>query len=164
MVIPFLVGVSRVTVGAHYPTDVLGGWLLSLIMMMILEKVNQLGEKKNMFLAGIILLCMTGIFFCKSADYFSALGVLIGFVGGTVFEDKKVRFEKASTIKSCLLRLAGGLIIFGLLNVILKLPFSTEFLESGSSLSFLYRTFRYAVIAFIDMGLYPMLFRHKIFR
>ena len=56
-------------------------------------------------------------------------------------------------------RIIGGFAIYGLLNFIIKAPFSKEYLESELFSNYLLRVFRYAVIAFVAFGLYPMTFR-----
>ena len=38
------------------------------------------------------------------------------------------------------------------------MPFSPEFLESASFAAYLVRALRYAVILFVDIALYPLLF------
>ena len=53
---------------------------------------------------------------------------------------------------------ALGALYFGL-NTLLKLPFPKELLESATLAAYLIRTTRYAVIIFIDLGVYPMLFK-----
>ncbi|MCF0143977.1 MAG: phosphatase PAP2 family protein [Firmicutes bacterium] len=47
MAIPMLlIGPSRVYVGVHYPTDVLGGWLLGIFFMGVAVLILQAAEKK----------------------------------------------------------------------------------------------------------------------
>ena len=45
-----------------------------------------------------------------------------------------------------------------------KLPFSEAFLASESAACFAYRVFRYAVLIFVEAGIYPMLFKMKVMK
>ena len=159
IIIPLLTGISRIVVGAHYPTDVLAGWLLGAISVLI---VQQLQKRMNNTLAlyGILLLtAVPGCFYCKSADYFTSVGLLIGFMGGTLLEDRCVRFENTRRPIWMAVRVLGGAAVYFALNTVLKLPFSKEFLSGSSAASLLVRCVRYAIVAFVDFGVYPMLFR-----
>ena len=52
----------------------------------------------------------------------------------------------------------GAFAIYFALNTLLKMPFSKEFLDSGTLGANLIRTARYAVILFIVIGVYPRIF------
>lgn len=159
IVIPLLTGISRFVVGAHYPTDVLGGWLLGVIIVLIVPLLQK-RVKNTLLLYGILLFVnIPGFFYCKSADYFTGAGLLIGFMGGTLLDDRFVHFENTRKPLWMAVRLLGGLAVYFALSKLLKLPFSEEFLTSGTTASLLVRCARYAVSAFVDFGVYPMLFR-----
>lgn len=54
--------------------------------------------------------------------------------------------------------MGGGLLYFGL-NVVLKMPFPKELLNAGNLAAHLIRALRYAVVIFVVIGVYPMLFK-----
>lgn len=159
IIIPLLTGISRFVVGAHYPTDVMAGWLLGLTSV-VLVTMLQNKVKNTLALYGILLItAIPGFFYCTSADYFTAVGLLIGFMGGTLLDDYYVHFEDTRKPLSMVARLLGGLAVYLVANGLLKMPFSKEFLSDGSTAALMVRCARYAIVAFIDFGVYPMLFK-----
>ena len=157
--IPLLTGISRFVVGAHYPTDVLAGWLLGVLSVLIVRELQK-RVRNTLLRYGILLItAVPGFFFCKSADYFTAMGLMIGFMGGTLLDDRCVHFENTRKPLWMVARVLGGLAIYFALNTMLKLPFSKEFLSNGSGAALLVRCARYAIIAFVVFGVYPLLFK-----
>ena len=158
VLIPLLVGISRFCVGVHFPTDVLSGWMLGLIIIFVTPWF--IGKFKNRWVPYLILLLvmLPGWFYCKTNDYYSGYGMMIGFFIADLFEEKYVRFRNTRVWWKIILRLAGGVAIYFGLNTLLKLPFSSEFLKSGTVAAYLVRTVRYAIILFVDVAIYPMLF------
>ena len=159
IIIAVLTGLSRIVVGAHYPTDVLAGWLLGAISVLIVQ-VLQKRIRNTYALYGILVVtAIPGFFYCRSTDYFTSMGLLIGFMAGTLLDDRYVHFENTCKPIWMVARVLGGLAVYLALNTVLKLPFSKEFLADSSIAALLVRCGRYAIIAFVDFGVYPMLFR-----
>ena len=57
-----------------------------------------------------------------------------------------------------LLRVLGAVLIYLVVNKLLKLPFDKQFLAGTSLAAFLIRTARYAITMFLIMGVYPKVF------
>ncbi len=158
-IMPLLIGISRVALGVHYPTDVLVGWAVGAGIVFLFSFLQEKIKNKNMLRVIILVMSLPGIFYCRTNDYFTALGVMIGFFAAIPFEEKYVNFEATKKPLFIALRILGGGIGFFALNTVLKLPFPKELLESAGAVSFLIRTVRYALEIFLLIGVYPLAFR-----
>ena len=158
VIITLLVGISRAITGMHYPTDILAGWALGLAaagLCRLLEK-----KVRNEWIRHLILLAtvLPGLFFVRTEDYFTSLGMLIGMIAAIHFEEKFVNFRDTRSIPAMILRLAGAFALYFVLNTLLKLPFSSEFLSGGTTAAYLVRAARYCLIIFVIVGVYPKVF------
>ena len=158
LLMPFLVGISRPVVGVHYPTDVIFGWILGLLVMLIIDLLLKKLHDISWIFGIVMIVGFPGFFFCKSTDFYTSYGLVVGSVLGFLFEKKYVNFKPAKSYLFVLLRVICGGAVFVILSFLLKLPFPKELLESASTASFLLRAARYAVMAFVALGVYPLCF------
>ena len=161
--LPLIVGISRFVLGVHYPTDVLVGWLLGAVIIVLLTWLRNKVRRRWLLHLVIFLVSAAGIFFCDTNDYFTGLGLMAGYFLTLEFEERYVRFENTHALLPCIMRLAGGFAIYLGLNALLKLPFPKEFLEAGTLPAHLVRTVRYAIVSFTALGVYPLAFKYKPF-
>ena len=76
---------------------------------------------------------------------------------GCMFEEKLVRFENTRNVLRLILRLLGGVVVYLALNILLKTAFSAAAAAYSENL---FRFIRYGIISFVELGIYPLLFRH----
>ena len=166
VILPLLVGISRFCVGVHYPTDVVCGWALGLIVVFFVPMLQRAIKNRWVFYGLLVLIALPGWFYCKSADYYTSFGILIGFIFAVEFEERFVKFENTRNVLRIILRVALGVGVYFGLSTLSKLPFNKEFLDSATMASYAVRAARYFVIIFVTIGVYPMAFKlgDKIFK
>ena len=157
--LPILVGLSRIILGVHYPTDVIFGWVMGYGVAFLIYFLQKKIKRQWIVHLIIFAVSLVGIIYCRTDDYFTAIGVMAGLFLVIPFEERFVKFEDTRKPLFMVLRVVGGFAGFALLSWLFKLPFTEEFLKSGTAMAYLTRSVRYFLIVFILLGVYPMLFR-----
>ena len=159
IILPILVGISRFCLGVHYPTDVICGWVMGVVIIFLMSWLLDRSKHKAVLYLVIFIISLVGCFWSKTNDYYTGLGMMAGFFIGDLFEEKFVHFENTRVWWRMILRVViGGALFFGL-NTVLKMPFPLTILEAENALAYAIRTVRYAVVLFIEVGVYPLAFR-----
>lgn len=156
--LPLLVALSRMYLGAHYFTDVTVGLALGAVCVFGLDLLFKVVPNKYYLYLGALVLGIVGCFYCKTTDFYTGFGAMIGFVFGTLLEEKKVKFKSTNCWWRILLRIVVGAGI--LIGLYLGLKALTKLMNPNNieTLGYALRTARYALVIFIALGVYPMLF------
>ena len=139
---------SRIYLGAHFPTDLLGGYVLGALVFFLFLRLDSLLESWFTQKGLLYQLCVSMglpvllILFVPSGNegLLTALGALMGVATGVVLERRWVRFSSEGRWWQQMIRYLVGIVI--LVGVWLGLRFAFAQLEPAD----LCRVIRYALV------------------
>jgi len=139
---------SRIYLGAHFPTDLLGGYVLGALVLFLFLRLDSVLESWFTQKGILYQLCVSMglpvllILFVPSGNegLLTALGALMGVATGVVLERRWVRFSSEGRWWQQVIRYLVGIVI--LVGVWLGLRFAFAQLEPAD----LYRVIRYALV------------------
>jgi membrane-associated phospholipid phosphatase len=148
VVLMVLIGFSRIYLGVHFPTDVLGGWAVGVGFLMLYLAVGPRLEawlvqsKVTIQLLLAVLLPIALLLIYASDTATTVMGVLIGAGVGAILTEQSLHFSADGPLWQRVARLVVGSVVIVGLRYGLKLIFPDE----GEPLYFLMRTVRYGVM------------------
>lgn len=182
-----MVGISRMYLGVHFPQDVIGGWIIGVLALLVFLRsvpvvIRWLEPRSSSFriclgfvvsllviVIGFVILAFTGQFSDPGAwasfstqardpsKYITLGGALFGAVTGYEMMRRSARFKIRGTRTRLLARYLLG--VLGLLVLYLGLDFLFGMLAAGSSfLGQVLRYLRYAALTWYAIYGAPRLF------
>jgi membrane-associated phospholipid phosphatase len=159
--IMLLIGFSRVYLGVHFPTDVLAGWIIGAILLVIYAVARHPLEK---WLSGLRLwqqlvlalgVSLVLLLLNRSNEALTASGTLLGTAAGFALARPYVSFSASGPWWHRAVRFIIGIAVLFALYLGLKAVFPAD----GTAVGAIFRFVRYTVLGFWLVLGAPWLFR-----
>ena len=110
-----LIGVSRLYLGVHFPSDVIGGWTLGFVWLFIcLTIINQLKGRRLSLptvpaICLVLLLSLWQVSFYQSDLSIKISGGLFGFLAGAFIERVSVQYDYRTSVVKQVIKIFVGM-------------------------------------------------------
>ncbi len=151
LVYTLLIGFCRMYFGLHYPTDVLGGYIIGFIISNLIGHAMKKLKSMSIFYGISALILLSFSFFPnQQKDYYNSIGLMLGAVVGILIEHRFVHFDYSISTGRKILRFA-----LGLFSLVIIVVFTHLFFPDNN---FFY-VFDKFLLTFFATGIYPMIFK-----
>lgn len=157
-ILSVFMAISRMYLGVHFLEDVSVSICLGIIIAIIVSELyNKYKDTPilHRIYIGVLIGLLPFLFFIQEKDFYTSYGLMFGFVGAMIFEEKIVDFTMNVVLWKKVLRVVVGILLMLAVQLGVKAIFIAIFGEDIMLLDLI----RYALIAFIGLGLYPLVFK-----
>jgi len=160
VVMAIFIPMSRVYLGAHFPTDLLGGYILGIIVLLLFIKLEQpvivwLKQKSmglHLLLSSLIPILLALIMPSADPTGITVCGTLMGSCIGLTLERRWIGFEIPNSLWKKLVCYLIGIVILFVFYLGLRNAFT------GLEPEPVFRFIRYAIVGFHFIFLGPWIF------